>query len=387
MSLFGGIFQSSGISAGLFSDASKYKAHSSSGPLVEQPPQQADTQQPKKKRKHDLAGDAGLADCHAGIAPAQTAGKAAAPTSKNLKQATAADGTAISQQVHKKAKKQHAVPQSTTQSPGQAAVQQQEQQEQHPQLQENNKKLKKQKRQGQLDKQHKGNADEAVGGLHKTTSGIKGKPRPPATAAAAAAAVAAASAATPPSHVGKESSDDYTTIATTGVAESAKQQQQQQQQQQHDEDPAVAAEKLTRTIFVGNLPVTVKAKTLRRRFAEYGSVDSVRLRSVPLDLESKKKLPRKAAVIKGSVGTDRGGAKAYVVFEDASAAEAALAANMTEVRCCCTLCGAWQSSSSLVSLPGPLTDAGQVHVPCLLECKLFNRCHELCNELPCWCCL
>eukprot|EP00775_Hariotina_reticulata_P003945 gene3945-4199_t len=251
MSLFGGIFQLSGSSSGgLFSDASQYKAHSSTDRPVEQPPQQPDPEQPKKKRKHDTSTDTGLEKVDTGTAAAQAAVKAATSSRKHdnqHKQTKGADDAITSQQAHKKASKQHVVTPVTVQSPGEAAVKQLPEQQVH--LQQIDKQLNKQKRKTQLDKQHTGQADEAVARSGKT-AGIRGQPQ---------------------------------------------------------------------------------AKVLRRQFAEYGHVDSVRLRSVPLDLESKKKLPRKAAVIKGSVSADRGGAKAYVVFKDAAAAEAALAANMTQL--------------------------------------------------------
>jgi len=63
----------------------------------------------------------------------------------------------------------------------------------------------------------------------------------------------------------------------------------------------------------------------------YGAVESVRLRSVPVKLDVK--MPRRAAILTGNVAADRGTAHAYVVFADAAAAAAALALNMTEVRC------------------------------------------------------
>jgi RNA recognition motif-containing protein len=48
------------------------------------------------------------------------------------------------------------------------------------------------------------------------------------------------------------------------------------------EERAECERKLLRTIFVGNLPITVKPKHLVREFSKYGSVENARLRSVPL---------------------------------------------------------------------------------------------------------
>lgn len=41
-------------------------------------------------------------------------------------------------------------------------------------------------------------------------------------------------------------------------------------------------DKLPRTVFVGNLPASVKKKELKKEFAQYGPVESVRLRSLAL---------------------------------------------------------------------------------------------------------
>ena len=40
--------------------------------------------------------------------------------------------------------------------------------------------------------------------------------------------------------------------------------------------------KLLRTVFVGNLPLKVKKKALLKEFSQFGEVESVRIRSVPL---------------------------------------------------------------------------------------------------------
>lgn len=48
------------------------------------------------------------------------------------------------------------------------------------------------------------------------------------------------------------------------------------------EEIAIEEEKLLRTIFVGNLPTTVKKKQIIREFSQFGKVASARLRSVAL---------------------------------------------------------------------------------------------------------
>ncbi|CAM6098278.1 unnamed protein product [Calypogeia fissa] len=86
-------------------------------------------------------------------------------------------------------------------------------------------------------------------------------------------------------------------------------------------------ERLSRTIFVGNLPVSLKPKQLLREFCQFGAVESARLRSVPL---VDTKMPRKAAVITGQLNESRSSLNGYVVFHKEESAKAALAHNMTE---------------------------------------------------------
>jgi hypothetical protein len=62
----------------------------------------------------------------------------------------------------------------------------------------------------------------------------------------------------------------------------------------------------------------------------YGGVESVRLRSVPVQPEAVA-LPRRAAVLGGRVDADRATAHAYVVFAQPEHAQAALAHNMQVV--------------------------------------------------------
>ncbi|KAF3449404.1 hypothetical protein FNV43_RR10132 [Rhamnella rubrinervis] len=53
--------------------------------------------------------------------------------------------------------------------------------------------------------------------------------------------------------------------------------------------------KLLRTVFVGNLPLTIKKKALIKEFSKFGEVESVRIRSVPISEVDQK--PRRGAVI------------------------------------------------------------------------------------------
>ena len=63
-------------------------------------------------------------------------------------------------------------------------------------------------------------------------------------------------------------------------------------------------------------------------FFRYGTVESVRLRSLPLKDDGK--LPRRAAVAAGALD-EAGSANAYVVFSSGASAVHALAHNMREV--------------------------------------------------------
>jgi nucleolar protein 12 len=94
-------------------------------------------------------------------------------------------------------------------------------------------------------------------------------------------------------------------------------------------DLSTESEKLSRTIFVGNLPPWAQRKAIAALFAQYGAIESVRLRSVPLQSDSK--LPRRAAIATGAVETSKGSAHAYVVFETRASAHQALLANMRPV--------------------------------------------------------
>ncbi|ERN01176.1 RNA-binding protein 34 [Amborella trichopoda] len=99
-------------------------------------------------------------------------------------------------------------------------------------------------------------------------------------------------------------------------------------------DPAVSKEsfddndKLQRTVFVGNLPLKLKKKALLKEFSQFGEVESVRIRSVPL-VDSK--LPRKSAILKGKINDAVDSVHAYIVFKDEQSAKAALSHNMAKV--------------------------------------------------------
>ncbi|XP_057511467.1 nucleolar protein 12-like [Actinidia eriantha] len=86
--------------------------------------------------------------------------------------------------------------------------------------------------------------------------------------------------------------------------------------------------KLLRTVFVGNLPLKVKKKALLKEFSQFGEVESVRIRSVPL-LDTK--TPRKGAIIQKKINDAVDSVHAYIVFRTEEAAQASLAHNMAVV--------------------------------------------------------
>ena len=87
-------------------------------------------------------------------------------------------------------------------------------------------------------------------------------------------------------------------------------------------------ELLSCTVFVGNLPLTTKPKLLKSVFSKFGPVVSVRIRSVPVDLEGK--MPRGRKIITGKLHTERKSTNAYIVFKNASSVMAATELNMQE---------------------------------------------------------
>lgn len=87
-----------------------------------------------------------------------------------------------------------------------------------------------------------------------------------------------------------------------------------------------------RTIFAGNLPLSASVKTLKKYFREFGVVESLRLRSVPIagvavDEKGNQNLVKKVCSNSRMFGDQKGSFNSYVVFATAEAATAALSAN------------------------------------------------------------
>mmetsp|Transcript_7338 Transcript_7338/g.11582 ORF Transcript_7338/g.11582 Transcript_7338/m.11582 type:complete len:537 (-) Transcript_7338:85-1695(-) len=83
-------------------------------------------------------------------------------------------------------------------------------------------------------------------------------------------------------------------------------------------------ERERRTIFVGNVPVSMKKAELRAIFKVFGFIESIRLRSIGFKDPS---VPRMVALSKKQFHDRRHSMNAYVVFVEEKAAESALEAN------------------------------------------------------------
>ncbi|XP_069497489.1 RNA-binding protein 34 [Ambystoma mexicanum] len=83
-----------------------------------------------------------------------------------------------------------------------------------------------------------------------------------------------------------------------------------------------------RTVFVGNLPVSFTKQALRALFKGFGTIESVRFRSVA---RAEPSLNRKVAAIQRQVHPKRKTLHAYVVFKEEVAAGRALANNGAQV--------------------------------------------------------
>jgi RNA recognition motif-containing protein len=92
------------------------------------------------------------------------------------------------------------------------------------------------------------------------------------------------------------------------------------------------SEKNERTIFVGNVPTSATSKSLILFFKEYGAVESLRLRSVPLegtaiDDHGNQDLVKRISAQKRKFGDQKSSQNAYIVFQNAISAKDALEAN------------------------------------------------------------
>ncbi|XP_023151932.2 RNA-binding protein 34 isoform X2 [Amphiprion ocellaris] len=91
---------------------------------------------------------------------------------------------------------------------------------------------------------------------------------------------------------------------------------------------AEEALKKTRTVFVGNLPISCTKKTLRSLFRDKGTIESIRFRSMVREDPS---MSRKVAAIKRKVHPKKQSMNAYVVFKDEDGVAKALERNGMEI--------------------------------------------------------
>jgi nucleolar protein 12 len=88
-------------------------------------------------------------------------------------------------------------------------------------------------------------------------------------------------------------------------------------------------EDLDSTVFVGNVPIEHSQKEVRKIFAQYGKINKIWFRSIPVTQESK--LKRKANCILKQYQEGADSKNAYVKFEERESAEKACAVNGLKV--------------------------------------------------------
>jgi nucleolar protein 12 len=89
---------------------------------------------------------------------------------------------------------------------------------------------------------------------------------------------------------------------------------------------AVDATKDIFTVFMGNIPKSETVKTLKKYCTQFGEVESIRLRSVPVagtavDDSGNQKLVRRVCAIATNYSDAKGSVNAYVVFKTVEAVE------------------------------------------------------------------
>ena len=94
------------------------------------------------------------------------------------------------------------------------------------------------------------------------------------------------------------------------------------------------SEKDSRTLFVGNIPITTPSKSIRQFFSKYGDIETLRLRSVPIagtavDDHGNLDLVKKVCSNSHKFGTQKGSVNAYIVYKSATSVTSALAADNT----------------------------------------------------------
>uniref|UniRef100_A0A146KSP7 RNA-binding protein 34 n=1 Tax=Lygus hesperus TaxID=30085 RepID=A0A146KSP7_LYGHE len=83
-------------------------------------------------------------------------------------------------------------------------------------------------------------------------------------------------------------------------------------------------EREARTVFVGNLPCSVKKMKLKKWFSKFGEVESVRLRCPPI---ANPDVPKKVSAMQKDFHEERTNISAFVRFKDAASIDKAISAN------------------------------------------------------------
>ncbi|XP_075536053.1 uncharacterized protein LOC142571516 [Dermacentor variabilis] len=94
----------------------------------------------------------------------------------------------------------------------------------------------------------------------------------------------------------------------------------QEKKLRHPDTP----DKDERTVFVGNLPVTATPKSVRHVFSKYGTIESIRFRSI---VPAKESLSKKVAFISKALHSNKQTVNAYVVFKAKETVKDALTLN------------------------------------------------------------
>ena len=82
---------------------------------------------------------------------------------------------------------------------------------------------------------------------------------------------------------------------------------------QEDAETPLDDKRLPRTLFVGNVPQTADRKEIRKIFAKFGSIESIRIRNV---IPDNPKIPKKAALLAKRLASFSNSFSAYVVFKE-----------------------------------------------------------------------
>mmetsp|Transcript_22562 Transcript_22562/g.32982 ORF Transcript_22562/g.32982 Transcript_22562/m.32982 type:complete len:386 (+) Transcript_22562:85-1242(+) len=99
-----------------------------------------------------------------------------------------------------------------------------------------------------------------------------------------------------------------------------------------DNDTSDEEAKKQRTVFVGNIPISATLKSVRKIFSEFGDIESIRMRSVPIsgtavDDHGNQNLVKKVCVNTAKFGDQKGSFNAYIVYRKADSVSNALSAN------------------------------------------------------------